>query len=308
VFGVLVPLVALLLVRRRAGRVRDGLGLVAPSKRGLIVALAALLATGTLVGLAAAQPVLEWSTTLRTRTDAEAFVVMDVTRSMLARRGRGSATRLERAQAAAIELRATLPEVRFGVASLTDRTLPHLFPSADRDVFEATLTRSLDIEQPPPRTAFATVATNLEALATIRTHRYFSPTARKRLLVVLTDGESQPISGARLASLLRKPPAIEVVFVHLWHADELVFSEGAPERQYRPDPSSRVVLDGIARSVSGFVYTEEQLHAATQKARELVDTGPTVVRGEQGRRVALAPYLAAALLVPLGLLLWRRDQ
>jgi hypothetical protein len=307
-FALLVPLVALLLVRRRAGEVRDVLGLAAPPLRGLLLTLAALLATGSLVGLAAAQPVVEWTETKRTRTDAEAFVVVDVSRSMLARRGSGSPTRLERAKAAAIDLRATLPEVRFGVASLTDRTLPHLFPSADDDAFAATLTRSLAIEQPPPRSSFATVATSLEALATVRTHRYFSPTARKRLLVVLTDGESQAVSGARLRSLFRVAPVIEVVFVHLWRADERVFTEGAPEPQYEPDPASRAVLDGVARSVAGYVFAEEQLGAASKKARELIATGPTVVRGEQGRRFALAPYLAAAVLAPLALLLVRRDR
>jgi hypothetical protein len=267
-----------------------------------------LLATGTLVGLAAAQPVIEWARTLGTRTDAECFVVVDLSRSMLARDDSGSPTRLERAKAVAIDLRAALPEVRFGVASLTDRTLPHLFPSADHDVFEATLTRSLAIEQPPPRSAFATLATSLEALATIRTHRYFSPTARKRLLVVLTDGESQPVSGARLRSLFRAPPPIEVLFIHVWQRDERVFTDGSPEPLYRPDASARVGLEGLAKSVSGYVYGEDQLGPATQRAKKLLGTGPSVVRGEQGRRFALAPYLAAAALAPLALLLWRRDR
>jgi hypothetical protein len=305
--GLLLPLAALFLVRRRAGRLRERLGLARLPVRRVFVALAALLATGALVGLAAAQPVIDWDATLRTRTDAEAFVVVDVSRSMLARRSPGSATRFERAQAAAIDLRAALPEVPFGVASLTDRTLPHLFPSSDRDVFEATLTRSLGIEQPPPRSV-ATNATRLDALATIRTHRYFSPSARERLLVVLTDGESQPVAVARLASLFRLSPAIDVVFVHLWHSDERVYTEGVPEPQYEPDPSSRAALDGLAQSVSGFVFTDAQLGAATQRARELVGTGTTIVRGEQGRRIALAEYLAAAALAPLGLLLWRRDR
>ena len=114
---------------------------------------------------------------------------------MLARRDPGSPERLERAKAAARTLRAALPEVRFGIASLTDRTLPHLFPSIDQEVFESTLTRSLGIEQPPPRSSLATNATSLDALATIRTQRYFAPKSSKRLLIVLTDGESQPVSG-----------------------------------------------------------------------------------------------------------------
>ena len=306
--GVLIPLVTLLLVRRRAGRVRNVLGLTEPRARGLVSAIAAVLAVGTFLGFAAAQPVIERTTTLETRTDAEAFVVLDVSRSMLARRSSGSATRIERAKGAARVLRAALPDVRFGIASLTDRTLPHLFPSIDHDVFEATLTRSLGIEQPPPRSSLATNATSLDALATIRTQRYFAPKSRKRLLVVLTDGESQPVSGARLAATLRRPPVIDVVFVRFWHKDERVFVGDSPEPQYRPDPSSSIVLDGLARAVSGDVYAESEIGAATAKAREVIGGGPTVVRGEQGGQVPLAPYLAAAALVPLALLFWRSDR
>jgi len=175
VLGVLVPLVALILVRRRAGRLRDALGLADPRSRALVAAILAVVATGTLLGLAAAQPVIERTTKLETRTDAEAIVVLDVSRSMLARRDPGSPERIARAKAAARTLRAALPEVRFGIASLTDRTLPHLFPSIDQEVFESTLTRSLGIEQPPPRSSLATNATSLDALATIRTQRYFAP-------------------------------------------------------------------------------------------------------------------------------------
>jgi hypothetical protein len=306
--GVLVPLLALVLVRRRARRARATLGLVEPRAGGLVVAVVAMFAAAAFVGLAAAQPVVERTTDVRERTDAEAYVVLDVSRSMLARRGSGGTTRLERAKAAAVGIRSTLAEVRFGVVSLTDRTLPHLFPSIDQDVFEATVDRSLGIERPPPRSSFAALATSLEALATIRTHRYFAPATRKRLLVVLTDGESQPVAGARLASLFRRPPAIDVVFVHVWDAEERVFTAGAPEPQYRPDRSARIALDGLAKLLSGAVYAESEAGAAAQKARELVGDGPTVVRGEHSGEIALAPYLAAAVFAPLALLLWRRDR
>lgn len=308
VVGVLIPLGALFLVRRRAGRVRDVLGLTEPRARGLVAGILAVLAAGTFLGLAAAQPVIERTTTLETRTDAEAFVVLDVSRSMLARRSSESETRIERAKAAARTVRAAFPEVRFGLVSLTDRALPHLFPSIDHDVFEATLTRSLGIEQPPPRSSLATNATSLDALATIRTQRYFAPKSSKRLLLVLTDGESQPVTGARLASVLRRPPVTDVVFVHFWHPDERVFAGDSPEPQYRPDPSSSIILDGLARAVSGDVYAESEIGGATAKARELIGSGPTVVRGEQGGQIPLAPYLAAAALAPLALLLLRRDR
>ena len=263
--GVLIPLLALALVRRRAGGLRGILGLADPRTRGLVAAISAVVATGLFLGLAAAQPVIERTTALETRTDAEAIVVLDVSRSMLARRDPSSPERIERAKAAARTLRAALPEVRFGIASLTDRTLPHLFPSIDQEVFESTLTRSLGIEQPPPRSSLATNATSLDALATIRTQRYFAPKSRKRLLIVLTDGESQPASAARLAAILRRPPVTDVLLMHFWHADERVFSGDSPEPQYRPDPASAVVLDGLATSVSGNVYAESEIGAATAR-------------------------------------------
>lgn len=306
--GIVLPLLVLLVVRRRARTARRGLALVEPRTRTFIATVLAFVATGALVGIAAAQPVVDQTRTLRERTDAEAFVVVDVSRSMLAQSGTSSPRRLERAKTFAKTLRAALPEVRFGIASLTDRTLPHLFPSSDRDVFDATLDRSLGIERPPPRSSLALLSTNLEALASIRSLRYFAPKASKRLLVVLTDGESQVASGARLASLFGRPPVTHVVFVHFWKADERVYTEGAPEPQYRPDESSREVLDGLAEATSGNTFSEREAGAVTKAARAALGSGPTIVRGEQGGRVALAPYFAAAALLPLALLLWRRDR
>ena len=305
--GVLVPIGALFLVRRKARRVRGSLGLVEPPSSRLVVTLATMIAAGTFLGVAAAQPVVERTTEAHTRTDAEAFVVVDISRSMLARRGVDGEERIERAKRIAREVRSSLGDVRFGVVSLTDRVLPHLFPSTDADVFEATLERSLGIEQPPPRSSLATSATRLDALAAIRTLRFFSPLSRKRLLVVLTDGETQPVSGARLGALLRRPPAIETVFVHLWDPDERVYTGNIPEAQYRPDLAARAILDGIAKSVGGSVYAESDVTPATRKAEDLLGSGPTVVRGEEAGRVPLAPYLAAAALAPLALLLRRLE-
>jgi von Willebrand factor type A domain len=306
--GVVVPLVALLRARRKAARVRDALGVEQPGRRALATPLAALVLGGALLGLAAAQPVFEWTRDRTVRTDAEAFVVVDVSRSMLAQSDVDSPQRLERARAAATAMRSSLTDVRVGVATLTDRLLPHLFPSTDQEVFEATLRRSIGIERPPPRTTYATSATSLSALATLRGLRYFTPTSTARLAIVLTDGESQPVSNARLGGLFRRDPAIEVVFVQFWDAGERVFTRGVPEPQYRPDPSSRAVLDRLASSADGAVYSESQLDAATSKARELLGGGPSVVIGEQAGQLALAPYLAFAALFPFGLLLWQRDR
>jgi hypothetical protein len=306
--AVLLPLCGLALVRRRAQRARGALGLGEPPRRRLAAALVALLATAAFIGTAAAQPVLERTLTLRTRTDAEAFVVLDVSRSMLAQHNPGSPMRIERAKVAALTIRDSLQGVPVGVASMTDRVLPHLFPSVDEDVFQATVERSLGIEQPPPRSNFLTNATKLDALATVRTKRYFTPQSRKRLLVVLTDGETQPVAAARLGSIFRQEPAIDTIFVQFWRKDERVFSRGTPEPQYLADPSSRGLLDGLARAVDGTVYDERDVSAATQKARALLGDGPTVVRGERGSDVPLAPYFAAVALLPIAYLLRRPER
>ena len=246
--GVLLPLTALFFIHRRAQRVRGWLELSTPSSRHLFVAIGAVIATGAFIGVAAAQPVLQRTSTLRTRTDAEVFIVVDISRSMLARHDAGSPTRIARAKEFASLLRASIPEVPVGIASLTDRTLPHLFPGVDKDVFNATLDRSVGIERPPPRSSLVTTATKLDALATIRGQRYFTPKSRKRLVVVLTDGESQPISAARLSDVFRQVPAIETVFVQFWGHDERVFAGDTPERGYRPDSSARPFLERLGRA------------------------------------------------------------
>lgn len=302
-----VPLVALYLVRRRARRVRGALGMSEPSRRGPAIWLLALLLASALVGVAAAQPVLEQTKTLPVRTDAEVWFVLDVSRSMLAQSGPASPMRLDRAKAAASTFRVSLSQLPVGIASMTTRVLPHLFPGANEDVFFTTLDRSLGIERPPPPSGLATVATDLSSLGTIRGLRYFSPSTNKRLVVVFTDGESSAVSNARVGTLYRQRPAIDLIFVHVWGRDERVYTRGAPEAGYLPDPSARSTLDRLAESTRGFVYSEGDLGAATRKGRELLGDGPTLVRDESGRRVALAPYLAFFAFLPLTLLLGRPD-
>jgi hypothetical protein len=306
--GALIPLAGVFLARRRASRVRGVLGVSEPRLRTVLVALVAVVAAGVFLGVAAAQPVVERTLSTRTRTDAEAFFVLDVSRSMLARTDPESPSRIERAKQAAITLRSAFPEIPFGIASMTDRVLPHLFPSVDEDVFDATLQRSVDIERPPPRSNLFTSATRLDSLATIRTQRFFTPRARKRLVVVLTDGESQPVSTARLRNLFLQQPRIEVVFLQFWGRDEHVYTGRAAEPAYRPDPSARSVLGELAKAMGGSVYGEHELSAARGDVRKRLGSGPSVVRGEQGSRIPLAPYFAAAALVPLFVVLRRRDR
>jgi hypothetical protein len=136
--------------------------------------------------------------------------------------------------------------------------------------------------------------------------RFFTPTSRARLVFVITDGESVPISGAKIGAAFRRPPGVDTIFLHVWKADERVYEGANPEPQYSPDPRSRSILDAAAETLGGYVYEENQLGAAIAKAHALLGSGTTVTRGEQRNELALAPYLAGAVFLPLFLLLWRR--
>jgi von Willebrand factor type A domain len=309
----LVPLAAVLLVSRRAARVRRALGLSESPVHLRLIPLVAVLGVGGLLGLAAMQPLLQRTTTVQVRSDAEVLMVVDVSRSMLARQGRGAPTRLQRAKLAAAQLRDSLADVPVGIASLTNRVLPHLFPSGDKDVFRATLERAIGIERPPPGRSFiapdqpvATNVTDLAALADVATQRFYAPTARRRVLVVLTDGESTPVSRS-LARTLRRA-GIETIFLQFWAADEEVFTGGAPEPEYEPNQAARSILDGLAGTTGGSVYDESSLGEAEQEARNALGDGPTVAQQRRPDHIALAPYLAVAAFLPLTLLLWRRER
>lgn len=313
---VLVPLAAFLGVSRRAARVRGAVGLPRAPLRLRLVPIIALFAVAGLLGLAAAQPVLQRTTTRRVRSDAEVLMVIDVSRSMLAQRSPAAAARIERAKAAAARVRASLPGVPVGIASLTNRVLPHLFPSADEGVFEATLERAIGIERPPPGSSFISAvqpglanATSLSSLAAVATQRFYSPAPSRRLLVVFTDGESPRVAAQTVGRSLRGA-GVETVFLQFWAANERVFTaDGTPEPQYRSNPAARSILDQLAATTQGRVFDEKSLGAAVRRAREILGSGPTrVEEGERRRPLALAPYLAAAAFLPLALLLWRRDR
>ena len=141
-------------------------------------------------------------------------------------------------------------------------TLPHLFPSVDQDVFEATLERSLGIEQPPPRSSFAH---ERDQPRRARGHPHASASSRRRRrsasLVVLTDGETQPVSGARLAALFA-PAARRSRPSSCTSGTPTSASSprDAPEPQYRPDPRARVAARRARRGRSAARVRGEDSH------------------------------------------------
>ncbi|HTO24659.1 MAG TPA: hypothetical protein VMJ49_02085 [Gaiellaceae bacterium] len=295
-----LPVAAWLAGRNRVGSARRALGLEAPPGRSSVVRPALAAVGVALLGLAAAQPALDRSSSQKVRTDAQALFVLDTSRSMAASRTPTSPSRLDRAVEAAVQLRAAIPRVPSGIATLTDRVLPDLLPVAGTTGFDGVARRAVSIESPPPRNT-SVRATTYDALSEIAAGNYFAPSAKRRLVVLLTDGESAPVDAGAVARALPASRGYRLVTVRFWGNDESVFdANGKPEAAYRPDPSGGVILAGLAAATGGSAFDEGRLGAASSQLRNLAGAGPTAtVPGEARSRVPLAPYLVVAALVLL---------
>ena len=298
-----LPAAAWVVGRRRAGTVRRALGLAPPSPaRGWRApAVACALA---LLGLAAAQPALTHAANVRERSDVQALFVLDTSRSMAASAAPRSPDRLERAVAAAVRMRAAIPGVAAGIATLTDRVLPDLLPVPDVGGFDAVAERAVAIEAPPPSETAVRVTT-YSALDEVASGGYFDAHATRRLVVLLTDGESVPVDAGAIAQALSPARGYRFIAVRFWHSTEAVYgADGKPETAYRPDPSGRVILNGLAGALEGRAFEETGVGAASSYLQRLAGTGPSVTsRATTMTRSPLAPYVTALALLLLVLAL-----
>jgi hypothetical protein len=303
----LLPLVLLLHGERRTRKVRAVLRLDPPARtqRGMLVA--SVIAVPALLGLGAMQPVVDRSTEHVTRTDAEIFFVIDVSRSMVASRTPTSRTRLERARSGALQIRSRLGQVPAGIATMTDRLLPHLFPTPDSEVFSATLERSVGIDQPPP-VNWNRTATTLGALSALSTRNFFPREIERRVAIVFTDAESRAFATENVGALFRREPRVRAIFVRVGSADERVYSTGGElEEAYKPSSTAATTIRALAAATGGEAFEEDELGDVVSAAKRAVGTGRTEVRGNERNKLALAPYSVALAFLPLGLLLWRRN-
>jgi hypothetical protein len=264
-----------------------------------------LVLVPALLGLAAAQPALRSHNGLRIRTDAQAFYVLDTSRSMLAARAPGAPTRLARAKAEAIAIREALPEIPSGVATFTDRVLPDLLPDADPAVFVSTVRRAVAIGEPPPAED-SVVATWLAAIGALGTQNYFPPSATRRLAILFTDGESRPFNPSAVAHDLAQGPGVRLLMVHVWAPGEAVYDRRVREQGYHENPESEAMLESIAAASGGKVFQAGSISAVVRAANAFFGKGPTVIQGESERTRTLAPYVVlVALIVLLGFLVPR---
>jgi hypothetical protein len=302
--AVILPAAAIALGVRRAAAARAALRLRPPRHGTDLQVVGALAALFALLAVAAAQPALAHDVRQRVRTDAQVLFVLDTSRSMAAAPARSAPTRLARAEHLAAAMRASIPDVEAGIATLTDRVLPNLLPVADVASFDATLSRAVGIERPPPRFVTAR-ATTFDALVGIPESGFFEHRATHRVVVLLTDGESRPFDTSALGRAFAN---VGLVVIGVRRSGELVFGHGGqPEPGYRPDPSTPTALAEAAATTGGRLFRENERAAASAQLRRLLGKGPTASTvGSSRRETPLAPFAALAALVPLVLLARRR--
>lgn len=303
----LVPLTVLVLGRSRLQAICSRLGLRPPGGRSAISVGVALVAFAVLAGVAAAQPVLATHSPLKGRDDAAAFFVFDVSRSMGARTF-GSPTRLDQARRDAKALRIELSGLPVGVASITDRLLPHLFPSVSVNTFDATVDESIAIDRPTSSLPYGnSLGTKIGALQDLVVGRYFDARAKRRVAVVFTDGETLPDDLATLPEFL-KEGNVQVLFFRYWHDNERIYDDrGHRNPAYIPDPASTETFEAAAHLLSARVFAPGETQPAAAAVRELVGEGPLTARQRELDSRLLTPYVLLLAFVPLAFLLVRRD-
>jgi hypothetical protein len=300
-----LPVAALVLTERRARRIRQLLRLRAPGRAALVPVALALVLLPCLVAVAAAQPVVIRQQKVEERADAQAIVLFDTSLSMKASAGPGQPTRLQRAKALALKLEAALPDVPFGVASMTDRSLPNLLPTVDRTTFDRTVEQSVAIDRPPPSQPHRGRATTFDAIVPLVQSNFFSQGVQRRLLVVFTDGESAKLSPVTKLTLQRR---VTPIYVHVWAPTERIYKRGGkPDPHYAPDEESTAALLNLAQVTRGDLYDETQLGKVEHASRDAVGRAQAHAVVSAYARVPLAPWFVLAAVVPLAFLLWRRN-
>jgi hypothetical protein len=290
----------------RSRRLRRLFALATPRRRDLAVAAGALALLPCLVAVAAAQPVIVRQQSLTERVDAQAFFVFDTSLSMSARRARGAPDRLVRAVHEAEQVIPTLGDIPVGIATMTDRVLPNLMPTTNEGLVLRTLHQSVGIDRPPPSQLYPTRATSLQALFPLANGHLFARGVTHRILVVFTDGESNPLPigvGYALAQQVKLPP----LFVHVWSPTEHIYVRGRVDPKYVADRTSTRVLTDFAGLTHGHVFAETDMRQLGRAIRAQAGSTPARTEVLGYARIALAPWILLVGVIPLGFLVWRRN-
>ena len=288
----IVPLVTLAIRERAYARVRGTLGLGLPGPVRVLARPLALIALAALVAATAAQPAVRATDSTPVRSDAELFLTFDVSRSMQATGAPGDVVRLERARALGRRVHEALSDVPTGVATLTNRMMPLLFPTGDERGVTAVIDHSVRLMQPQPAALTAARASSLAALTLAADRSYYNPSARKRVLVVFSDLDSDFFSLEGTLRLLRQQ-RIEPVLVRVAAPGEQIFDAAGRPNAYVS--VSTVSVDGLRRA-HWHAFEETESARLVSEIRSYLGPGPMRGSGLVESQRNLAPWFALAAL------------
>jgi hypothetical protein len=180
-----------------------------------------------------------------------------------------------------------------GLAGLTDRVLPYLFPTTSRAAFDSTLHSSVRVETPPPQQV-STNATSFGALASLAQSGFFDRSAQTRTCVLVTDAETRSYATESVARALDGARGCRLIVVRVGGGAERVFgADGTPEAGYAPDPAAAAKAQQLAEATGGRAFDESSLGGAASALRGAAAVGPVQQQAARAGSRALAPYLAA---------------
>jgi hypothetical protein len=286
------PLLAVALRERAFARARVTLGLRSPSLARILVRPMGLIALAALVAATAAQPAVRATDSTPIRSDAELLLSFDVSRSMEAAATPGSVVRLERARALGRAVHDALPDVPTGVATLTNRMMPLLFPTGDGQGVTAVIDHALRLMQPKPAALTAARASSLGALTLAADRSYFNPSARKRALVVFTDLDSDFFSLEGTLRLLRQN-RIEPFLVRVAAPGERIFEASGRPNTYVS--VSTVSVDELRRA-RWHAFEENERARLIAELRTYLGRGPVGASGLVESQRDLASWFALAAM------------
>jgi hypothetical protein len=273
---------------------------------GLVIALAAL---------AASEPSVRQTKRVQLRANAEVYVFVDSSASMLASASSNSPTRLQQARAASVAFAQGLPaDLPLGAGALPQSPLPLTAPDGDRELFLAALDHLTAPGSLPEHLYGGRTATDFSNLSTLTSTHFFLSKTRRRIVVVLTDAEGPSFDTAATVSTL-KHAHIRLVFVRFGTSSDHIWLHPPGESpvidtKYEPDLSDLGEVRLLAGETGGAFYDQDHLSAAVAKVDRLAGHGPdrpgvplALYAEPLGPYVVLAalPFLAwlAGSLLPL---------
>jgi len=278
--ALLVPLAGLEWVRvRRERRAARALGL-RPQRlwRALRNSVCAGLVIA-LVALAASEPSVPQTRRVKLRADAEVYLFVDASASMLAGASAHSPTRLQQAREASAGFAQALPpDLPLGAGALPQSPLPLTAPNGDRQLFLAAIDHLTFPGSLPEHLYGGKTATDFSNLTTLTSTHFFLPKTRRRIVVVFSDAEGPSFDTGSTAAILKRAH-IRLVFVRFGSPRDHIWLQ-APghspviDTKYEPDLSDLGEVRLLAGETGGGFYDQHRLGAVVAKVERLAGQGP----------------------------------